>query len=153
MSHVYFIGPEDWRLARVKIGRTVTGPHNRLAPFQTGSPFPLTVYGFTPGGCVLERVLHETFAPLRQQGEWFWMNGKLLSLVSCLYFDKYGRLPHTEKEFGKLASDCVCTDDPPHPTFCGVDEWLDSADPLPLSEWLHDTAWAAYVAERAEAGR
>jgi hypothetical protein len=146
---VYFLGPDDWRVGKVKIGYTVGHPNGRLAGLQTGCPFKLAVYGFTPGDFSLERALHETFASLRQHGEWFDMEGKLLSLVSCLYFDKYGRLPHTEKEFGAHVGATVCSDEPPHPTFCSMDRWMDSADSEPIGDWLHDRAWAAYQAERA----
>lgn len=148
---VYFIGPDDWRVGRVKIGFTGSHPNTRLATFQTGSPFPLAVYAFTPGCYGLERALHETFGVLSLHGEWFDMRGKLLSLVGCLYFDKYGRIAHTESEFGSLVSDVVCSDEPPHPTFCSIDEWLDSADPNPVDQWLHDKAWAAYQREQERA--
>jgi hypothetical protein len=88
---VYFIGGKDWRLSRVKIGTTRVGPLNRLSSLQTGSPFPLTLYGYVSGGADFERLLHETFEPLRLHGEWFRNEGKLLALVGHLTFEGEGR--------------------------------------------------------------
>jgi hypothetical protein len=146
---VYFIGPEDWRVGKVKIGRTISGPRGRLSALQTGSPLPLTVYAYVPGGAELEALLHETFHPLRQHGEWFNMDGKLLALVSCMYSYKLGQMFYTELEFRELASEVLCTDEPPHAVFCSTEQWIESADIGRISEWLHDLAWAEYQAQQA----
>lgn len=146
---VYFIGPEEWGIARVKIGYSESGPLNRLSSFQTGSPFPLKLYAYTPGDRGLERALHESFAPLRLHGEWFAMDGKLLALVSAMHHEHFGARATSEREFGECVSEFVCNDETPHPKLYELDEWLASADSVPVSEWLHDKAWAAYQAERA----
>lgn len=146
MSVVYLIGPQDWRLGRVKIGRTQIGPLNRLAQFQTGSPFKLALYGYFPGGVELEGLLHETFASLRFHGEWFDTRGRLLAFMSNLYFSNYGARSLSDIELDRMLYDTMMPDEPPHPSFCDQSEWEDSADVSRLGDWLHDRAWAAYQA-------
>lgn len=146
-GYVYFIGPEDWRLNRVKIGYTAASPKVRLSTFQTGSPFPLVVYAFAQGGMEIERLLHATFRPLHVHGEWFRMEGKLLALVSQFYFDKFGAQIIGDDQFERTINETLFTDDPPHPTFSSVDEWIESADIDQINDWAHDRAWARHQAE------
>jgi hypothetical protein len=80
-GQVYFIACLPMRA--VKIGYTRQGVLNRLSALQTGCPAPLKLYGYFPGSLDDERRLHEAFGPLRIQGEWFRLEGKLLHL--CCY--------------------------------------------------------------------
>lgn len=151
MSCVYFIGGADWRLGRVKIGVTRSRPEERLASLQTGSPVLLELYGYVPGGVDLERMLHSTFAPVRLHGEWFSMDGKLLALVSDIYGQKFGRMSISEDEFLNAVSAVLGTDDPPHHTFCTVEEWMDSAHYDPMGDWISEKVWAMYQRQKATA--
>lgn len=56
--------------AIVKIGRSTNMPL-RLRAIQTGSPVPLSVLWWHPGGQDLERYLHRKYAEFRLHGEWF----------------------------------------------------------------------------------
>lgn len=53
----------------VKIGYGC--PEERLAAFQTGSPYLLKLLWTHPGGRDLEWALHESFQRYRVRGEWF----------------------------------------------------------------------------------
>lgn len=71
MSYVYFIHAIG--TGRVKIGITRKDPAKRLESMQTGSPYPLEVYGYieTTKPLLLEKKLHKRFKPQRKHGEWF----------------------------------------------------------------------------------
>lgn len=145
MSYVYFIGP-DWGFKRIKIGYTRSSLRARLAGLQTGCPWPLKVYAYMEGGLDLERVFHETFAPLRLQGEWFQIALKLESFL--VWAEDCGdREPITDERFRIIMEDVMTNDMPPHPSIDMVD-WIDSADTGVLSSWDCDRAWAAYQAGR-----
>lgn len=137
-GYVYFVGPVDWRVGRVKIGFTNNPPRNRMQTFQTGSPYPLEVYAFLPATYDFERMLHETFAPLRSHGEWFHMDGRLLALVGDLYGQKFGKIAHTPTEFFNSIAAVMENDDPVHPLFCTPEEWIGSTVYEPIRGWLHD---------------
>lgn len=131
---VYLIGPKDWALNRVKIGFSTGKPIARLKSMQTGCPFPLQVYGFFRGDMAVERLLHATFASLREQGEWFRLEGKLLALVGSLFAETYG-----EEELGRHAMDSllystIMTEEPP-PTY-PLGEWRTSAETENMGKWL-----------------
>lgn len=149
MRHVYFIGPSDWRLGRVKIGRTTSGVRNRLAALQTGSPFPLEVYAWAEDEGDLETCLHEVFAPLRLHGEWFALDYKLLDLVSDLAGQSYGARETTRKELWE-ALYAIVLDETNIPSQWAdqEDAYFESAVGLPFSTYSHDIAWAEYQAER-----
>lgn len=144
---VYFIGPKDWRHGVVKIGVTSSHPSQRLKNFQTGSPAPLEIYGYVAGDGDLEKLLHSVFAPVRSHGEWFRTDGKLLAFIGDVYGQAFGERPLTQSEFLD-AIDNISGDEPPHPDFCGEDEWLDSADGFALSGWRADVAWADHLAHQ-----
>lgn len=55
---------------RVKIGHA-KDPAQRLKDLQTGSASVLAILGTVPGAAAEEGRLHQRFADLRQQGEWF----------------------------------------------------------------------------------
>lgn len=74
-GEVYFIACLP--LGAMKIGFTRSGVVNRLSALQTGCPAPLKLYACFPGTMDDERRLHEAFAPLHIQGEWFRFEGKL----------------------------------------------------------------------------
>ena len=67
-SVVYAIGPAESSV--VKIG-TTEGIRERLRGIQNGSPHKLHVRWQFGGDSALERFLHERFAHLRLEGEWF----------------------------------------------------------------------------------
>lgn len=144
---VYFIGPKDWRVGVVKIGVTSSHPRKRLKSFQTGSPAPLEIYGYVEGDWELESQLHSIFAPVRSHGEWFRTDGKLLALIGDIYFLTFGQRPLGQQEFLD-AIDHIALDDPPHPDFCGEEEWIDSVDGSALSGWRGDIAWASHLAQQ-----
>lgn len=141
-GYVYFIGPAI-HLRRVKIGFTKVGIVNRLTALQTGSAWPLKIYGFVQGDIQLERVLHETFAPLRLQGEWFNLELKLLAFLTYLEEATLENRPVSERELNSALNDVVASEYPVHHSI-GDDEWINSADSYPLSCWLHDRAWAEH---------
>jgi hypothetical protein len=87
MSYVYFIACEP--MEAVKIGFTKTYPVLRLAALQTGCPARLKLLAYVPASIDEERRLHEAFAPLHIQGEWFRLEGKLQDMI--FYFDGNGR--------------------------------------------------------------
>lgn len=76
---IYFI--QEVPDGAVKIGYTGGDPYARLASLQTGNSKPLRVLAFAPGGPKEERDLHERFADLRLQGEWFHPGPKLLGFI------------------------------------------------------------------------
>lgn len=150
-GYVYFIGTDDWRLNRVKIGFTRNGPKARLADMQTGSPFKLRVLGAIGGDMVLERLLHETFAPLREHGEWFRLEGRLLALVSNLFCEThYGEVTLSPKAGEQFLNKLIFDETIPDGVFCSVEEWEGSADTETIGQWLHDRAWAEYQLDRAQ---
>lgn len=119
MREVYFIGPSDWRLGRVKIGRTNSGVLNRLSALQTGSPFPLQVYF------------------------------KLLDLVSDLTGETYGMRQSTRKELWESLYAIVLDETNIPPQWADQEQaYFESAVGLPFSTYSHDIAWAEYQAER-----
>jgi len=68
-GYVYFIqvgtdGP-------IKIGFSKSDPSHRVHQLQCGCPWPLRLVGFVPGTKFNERCLHERFAQLRMEREWF----------------------------------------------------------------------------------
>lgn len=67
-SFAYFI--ESGMTGLIKIGRSVN-PESRLKSLQTASPDKLTLLKVIPEQVVSESELHERFAHLRRQGEWF----------------------------------------------------------------------------------
>lgn len=142
---VYFIGPKDWRVGRVKIGVTSGDPRSRLASFQTGSPYPLELYAYVPGDYNFEHMLHETFAPLRLHGEWFRMDGRLLALMGNMVGEKLGRMAHTQIEFFNAISLVIENDDPIHPLFCSPEEWVGSTIYEPIEQWLSNMQYDEYM--------
>lgn len=54
----------------IKIGRSIE-PDSRRKTLQTGSPIKLKVKAVLPGDYKTEKGLHELFAHIRYNGEWF----------------------------------------------------------------------------------
>jgi len=146
VSEVYFIGPKNWTSSRVKIGRTRTGVHNRLAALQTGSPVELTVYGWVQDEGRLERALHDTFEPLRLHGEWFFLEYKLLDLVSHIHGYTDGLRCADNDEFWDAVRDAVMGDEVHSQWADDGERYLASADPAAMSLYMHDVAWSEYQA-------
>lgn len=67
----------------IKIGIT-NHPPTRLATLQQGNPYVLRGIAAWPGLRVDEKILHEEFADLRMQGEWFRCTPYLLEQVLLL---------------------------------------------------------------------
>lgn len=154
MSWVYFIGPKDLRIGRVKIGFTSTGVRGRLASLQTGSPYPLGIYAYVEGTLALERALHEAFSPLRLQGEWFSLEYKLLSLVCDLIGgpgngDVRNDVPFKGSEFYKIAAKAVSAEYPPMFFADHKDDWRKSADGTIIKDYFCEVFWKEYCEARA----
>ena len=67
---IYFIEMEGSEA--IKIGRTdANDVTQRMRQLQTGQPAKLRLIGTIEGGAEVERNLHEQFADLRINGEWF----------------------------------------------------------------------------------
>lgn len=91
---VYFI-QESGDAKRIKIGYTDGSPMVRLRSLSTGSPFPLTLLLSIAGGAKEEASLHARFADLRQHGEWFEPNPKILRCINELKaYYKYQSAEH-----------------------------------------------------------
>lgn len=84
-GYVYFITTygEDCP-ARCKIGFTSGRPNDRLNSLQCGSPIKLKFYCAFVGTMDTERDLHNIFREYRIHGEWFSVEGRLLSFLSSL---------------------------------------------------------------------
>jgi len=70
VGRVYVVEAEGVR-DRVKVGYTSGLPSDRCRSMQTGSPFPLSVYGSVPGTIATESKAHAELADCRLHGEWF----------------------------------------------------------------------------------
>jgi hypothetical protein len=133
---VYFVAARNGDAARVKIGFTRGDPTARLRNLQCGSPLPLGIYTAIEGDERVEKLFHQTFAPVRLHGEWFEVKGKLLDFMLCLMDDALERKPadwvHVLEavELVILATEPIRdTDDP--------EEYLASADTTPW-EWMRE---------------
>lgn len=76
---VYFIADGT---GHVKIGISNDVPA-RMAQLQTGNPTRLRLLAVCPGGEPLERQLHQQFAHVRAEGEWFQLTSELQALISA----------------------------------------------------------------------
>lgn len=76
---IYFI--QEVPDGAVKIGYTGGSPASRLAQLQTGNSRRLKLLGAAPGGQREERELHERFAGLRLEGEWFAPEPALMGFI------------------------------------------------------------------------
>lgn len=79
---VYFI--ESVGSGHIKIGWTGGEPEQRLKQLQTGSACVLKLLGSIPGSQSLESKLHEEFASLRHNGEWFHGTGELRKYIASV---------------------------------------------------------------------
>ena len=73
---VYFVS--DGEL--IKIGRAVC-VRARLHKLRAGSPRPLRLIHYVPGGLATERRMHRKFRALREHGEWFRGEAQLLAFI------------------------------------------------------------------------
>ena len=109
IGFVYFITSEPDEY--VKVGWSLNHPADRLRVLQTGCPQPLRLMAFAPASREEERRLHLTFADLQYRSEWFFMERKLLDLVSYLS-DGWPRPTKTgasRQEFENALWDAVIT--------------------------------------------
>jgi len=79
---VYFIRSE--KTHAIKIGFTAGKIENRLSALQTAHPYKLQVLASSRGNREYEKSLHERFARLRLEGEWFEPHPDLLAFISVL---------------------------------------------------------------------
>lgn len=79
---VYFI--QVGESGPIKIGYTRTDPTKRLSELQTGNPYKLRLLLVLEGGFDLEHALHEKFADLRLEGEWFRNDPILLKSMASI---------------------------------------------------------------------
>lgn len=100
--------------ARCKIGFTKGSPRERLRNLQCGSPVELRLFRYMQGKQRVERIFHETFAPLRLHGEWFSVEGKLHSFL-C-YLDGDYDEPVSGEDLLIAICDAILSDTPPHPS-------------------------------------
>lgn len=77
-GYVYFMEAEN---GLIKIGWSEQ-PHKRLANLVRLTPLTLSLLAAVPGSTQDERSLHEHFASLRQQGEWFRSSPELRSVIA-----------------------------------------------------------------------
>lgn len=102
---VYFI--QDGGTKEIKIGFSLGDPLGRLRNFRTGNPRPLKLLVTIPGGAKEEAALHERFADLRGQGEWFRADARLLGFIEALLVMH----PNQPKDDGRAEE--------PEETICG----------------------------------
>lgn len=76
-TKIYVVGFAQY----VKIGITERDVQSRIAGLQTGCPEKLQVYAVLPGDLILEKELHDRFAALRRNGEWFLREGDLADWI------------------------------------------------------------------------
>lgn len=77
---VYFLKAGEF----IKIGKATKDASCRVASFQTGCPYPITVLAEIPGGLGLESRLHKRFKADHFRGEWFSASPALLSYISSI---------------------------------------------------------------------
>lgn len=84
-SMVYFIRCSVAGESRIKMGVTRGDPQRRIASFETGNPFPMTLLFTLRGGAADERRLHEQFAAyrLKHNREWFHETGELAQFIAA----------------------------------------------------------------------
>jgi len=87
---VYFIMSEENK--EIKIGFTVGPVEKRLSSLQTAHPYKLQLLGTIPGTTEDEKSLHEQFANIRLQGEWFKPHVDLLAFVAVIFKGQSGTI-------------------------------------------------------------
>lgn len=78
-SNIYFVAAGHF----IKIGYSTNWPQ-RIAELQVGCPYRLSVLHIMEGPREFEPELHQRFAHLRVQGEWFRRDGDLISYIAQL---------------------------------------------------------------------
>lgn len=93
---IYFITARD--IGRVKIGFS-ENPFVRFSKVQADNPSKLILEATQEGSKEQEKALHERFAPLRVQGEWFQLNPEIQA-----YIDGLAQLNHFARRESKIAA-------------------------------------------------
>jgi len=83
---VYFIRSE--KNHEIKIGFTAGKVEKRLSSLQTAHPYKLQLLATMPGTMEYEKSLHERFASIRLEGEWFKPHPDLLAFISVILKDE-----------------------------------------------------------------
>jgi plasmid maintenance system killer protein len=79
---IYFIKSDETK--EIKIGYTSGEVEKRLKTLQTGHPHKLQVLATMPGSRDEEKTLHEKFASIRLNGEWFKPHPDLLDFIATV---------------------------------------------------------------------
>lgn len=98
---VYFI--ESVGLERIKIG-FAGEPEKRLRQLQTGSSSPLRLIGCIPGGQHLEAKLHNDFAHLRLDGEWFLATQELRGFIEMELGERHSSVRSNDLQVDELGN-------------------------------------------------
>jgi len=85
---VYFIRSE--KNHEIKIGFTAGQVEKRLSSLQTAHPYKLQLWATIPGTTEYEKSLHERFASIRLEGEWFKPHPDLVAFISVILNDQSG---------------------------------------------------------------
>lgn len=80
----------------IKIGSSIT-PHACLRQLQTGNPEALRLLVVIPGGDAEEKALHQRFADIRRDGEWFEPEARLLGFIEGMLY-AYPEQPRADAE-------------------------------------------------------
>lgn len=96
----------------VKIG-TTGNLKSRLGAYRTSNPEELLLLGSMEGGTKEEKTLHQKFAHLRMQGEWFQCTAELMIYID----DLLGGVLWEQTFFLRTDEDCFSYSDVEPPAF------------------------------------
>ncbi len=90
-GYVYFV--VSWDAGAVKIGFSQTHPEERFRGFRGGSPLPLFRWGFVRGDMAREKRFHRLLKEHRTIGEWFRIEGRVVTLTEKTFTDWHFAAP------------------------------------------------------------
>lgn len=91
LEYVYFIAAPE--VSRIKIGYSQKEPNRRLDSLRGSAPCPLEPLGVILGDRSYEKLLHQTFEPLRTHREWYRADSALTDFIA-----RYARPWPTQNE-------------------------------------------------------
>lgn len=112
---VYFFVGKTGASLTCKIGFTGGDVWERLRQIQSCSPVELDIFGYFAGSLKLEKMFHETFAPVRLHGEWFHAEGKLEEFIGRLADCGAAKRLTTTDEMLRAVSDIIFAREPLRP--------------------------------------